>query len=277
MERKGVNMANRRKRPRNIYSKKRKINYKKLIIAAVAVVLISFGIFKVGKGAFTTISAFMSKSFSTEQQSASGKQFDINEENQKQKKYTILVDAGHGGYDIGSESSKNYEGSPNNVYEKDIALQISKKVTAKLSQYEDVQVIMSRSDDTLVSLDDRTAIAASQNVDAFISIHLNAEAGGNSAYGVETYYRKNSEEASIELANMVQSSMVSYVQARDRGTMPANYEVLRETTMPAILIETGFISNPEEEKKLSNSKYQDQMAEGIAQGVLSYLDKINKK
>lgn len=272
--------GNNRKNNINRSSKKRKLNKQKIIILALAIGILSFGIGKVSKGVSEFIKGMGTKNVSAQGSQNDGKQFDLNSEKSNvQKKYTILVDAGHGGNDIGTEgyANKKDKSDKNNVFEKDIALKIAKKVASKLSNNKDVQVIMSRTEDKYISLLDRIDFANSQNVDLLVSVHLNAETGGNTASGLETYHRRNATDGSDELAKIVQQTIVSYIDVRDRGVREENYDVIKAVKMPAILIECGFLTNPKEEKKLLTDKYQDQLAEGITQGVLSYVDSKGKK
>ena len=145
-------------------------------------------------------------------------------------------------------------------------------VASKLSKQNDIQVTLSRTDDKYIALGDRATKANNENVDLLVSIHLNAEYGGTSAYGLETYYKKGATDGSDKLADAVQKSIISYIDVRDRGIREDNFQVLRESSMPAILIECGFLTNAEESKKLIEPQYQENLTEGIAQGILSYLD-----
>ncbi|MEF9991058.1 MAG: N-acetylmuramoyl-L-alanine amidase [Romboutsia sp.] len=257
--------------------RKRKLNPLKLVIVLVAIGVFLFGVGKFSKGIYDALSNIGTKKISTENQNSTEKQFDLGEEKKKvNAKYTVLVDPGHGGNDIGTESSRNVKNGSNNVYEKDIALEIAKKVASKLSKYNDIQVMITRTDDKFISLINRMNLANTSDVDVSVSIHLNAESGGNTATGVETYYRKNANDGSKELAKLVQETIISYVEARDRGTREENYDMVKGVTMPAVLVECGFLTTPDEEKKLRNDKYQDQLAEGIAQGILSHLDSKSK-
>ena len=106
----------------------------------------------------------------------------------------------------------------------------------------------------------------------FVSLQLNSEYGGNTANGVEIYYKESELYNVDELARYVQDSIVSYVGLKDRGVGVGNFGVLRSATMPAIIIKCGFITNPEEEKKLTDDKFINEFTEGIAQGILSYID-----
>lgn len=281
MDWKGESMSKRNSRNItyiNKPKKRRKLNPIKIIILIMVLGALIFGVTKLSKGIYSFLSNLGGKAPISNEETNSDKQFDLEDEKGTlKKKYTILVDPGHGGHDIGTESSRNIENGKNNVYEKDVALEIAKKVASKLSKQNDIEVIISRTDDTFVSLLDRMELANSRNVDLSVSVHLNAESGGNTAAGVETYYRRGATDGSKELAEIVQSSIISHVEARDRGARAENYDMVKGVTMPAILIETGFLTNPEEEKKLTSNKYQDQLAEGIVQGILSYLDNIAKQ
>jgi N-acetylmuramoyl-L-alanine amidase len=244
--------------------KKRRINKKKLTILILGLIVVLFTIFKLTQGLFILISNIKPEKEVVENVD------DLPVE----KKFTVLIDPGHGGNDVGTESSKNVENGLNNVYEKDVALEISKKVVSKLSKYNDIEVLVTRNDDTYLSLTERINFANSSDIDASISIHLNAQAQGNDAQGVETYYKRDVDDGSKALAKAVQSSIVSHIDTRDRGIIAKNYDMVIGVKAPSILVETGFLSTPEEEKKLTNSDYQEQLAEGIVQGILSYLDKL---
>ena len=199
-------------------------------------------------------------------------QYDLDDEKKQQsKKYNIVVDAGHGGNDKGSIDSTE------TVYEKDIALQIAKKVASRLGRESDVNVIMTRTEDKYVSLEERAEIAKKANADALISIHLNAQKKYGDANGLETWYRNGATDGSKELANSVQQTTASYVEIMSRGILRNSFEILRETTMPAVLVECGFITNVSDMKKLKDPNYQDMLAEGIMQGTLTFLDEKNGK
>ena len=205
-------------------------------------------------------------------QTSSKGQYDMNDEKkERSKKYNIVVDAGHGGNDKGSLDSTE------TVYEKDVALQIAKKVASRLGRESDVNVVMTRTEDKYVSLEERADIAKRANADALISIHLNAQKKFGDANGLETWYRGGATDGSKELAASVQQTTTSYVEIMSRGILRNNFEILRETTMPAVLVECGFITNVSDMKKLKDPNYQDMLAEGIMQGTLSFLDAKNGK
>ena len=187
------------------------------------------------------------------------------------KKYTILIDPGHGGNDKGTIANDKI------TFEKDITLKVGALVAQKLTKQKDVQVIISRNEDKYVSLADRAKLANEQGVDALVSIHLNGQTGGTDAFGLETYYTKEKNDGSYELAKQIQETITSYIDVRDRGVKPERFQVLLQSKMPAVLIECGFLSNDEEAKKLKDEAYQESLAEGIAQGILTYLDTNSKK
>ncbi len=273
-EKRGINKSK--------HNKKRRINKKKLAIVIVASIVILFAGFKLTQGAFGVIANIQksivvnnnkdkTKDVTTEQKSL--EQFDLESEvaNNQNKKHTIFIDPGHGGNDVGTKV-------PNTeIFEKDINLQIAKKVATILSKQSDVYSIISRTEDKYLSLSQRADMANSQKSDVMVSIHLNALPGDNKADGIETYYTEGETNGSKELAQSIQSTMTSYVQSRDRGVKTERFQILLECDMPAVLIEAGFITNPNEAKNLQDEKYQDQLAEGIAQGILAFLDKNSDK
>ncbi|RDY24998.1 N-acetylmuramoyl-L-alanine amidase [Romboutsia maritimum] len=257
---------------RKISSKKGRINKKKLILLLILIGIFLFCMMKSTQGISKIVKNITSKNIDSQEQVVKEDQFNLEEENKKvEKKYTIVVDPGHGGNDKGTQSKHT------GVYEKDIALQIGKKVANKLSREKDVQVLITRTEDKYVSLSDRAKLANDQNADVLVSIHLNAESGGDSANGIETYYKDASVDGSDTLAQMVQETIVSYIKVKDRGIKGDVFEVIRESNMPSVLVECGFLTNPSEEKKLVEEKYQNSLSDGIVQGVLSFLDKNSKK
>lgn len=255
--------------------KKTRINKKKLLVLVVFILIITFGLFKafqvISKGASvakdnveTLITAVFGEGEDTSKVDED-KQFNLEDETiTEEKKYVVYIDVGHGGTDTGYKTKAG-------VTEKDLDLQISKLVSSRLSSQGDVSVIVSRNADTNLSNRQRVEDANKQNADLFISIHMTGN-DDTTAQGVQTFYRVEANDASDELATLVQKSVTAYVDLKDRGVTPFTFDVLQGNNMPAILIQCGFLSNPEEEKKLVNSKFQKDLAEGIAQGILSFLD-----
>ncbi|UCD84034.1 MAG: N-acetylmuramoyl-L-alanine amidase [Deltaproteobacteria bacterium] len=216
----------------------------------------------------------------------------------------IIIDPGHGGHDPGAIGKRGLK-------EKDVVLSVSKLLEKKLKERLDIEVSLTRRDDTFIPLDQRAPFANTQNADLFISIHANASPR-RAAYGVETYYLSltNDEEAlkvaarenatstkkisdlqyiladliltynvneSPILAKFMQESLVStlkesYSQIKDLGVKKAPFYVLINVKMPAVLVELSFISNPREEKRLRSERYQEILADGIFQGIKEYIE-----
>ena len=176
------------------------------------------------------------------------------------KKYKICIDAGHGGKDSGAVNG--------NYYEKEAALMIACKLGKALA-LAGVEVIYTRKDDSNVELEERTAFANKNAADYFISIHLNA-AANKQANGIETFAYSEGSTAH-KLAGAVQKELISKTGAADRKVKTANFYVLRKTAMPAILVETGFISNDVEAKALFTDGYQTIIANAITKAVLNFL------
>lgn len=173
---------------------------------------------------------------------------------------TIVVDAGHGGNDHGTTGKRGTD-------EKDITLLTAELLKSKL-QSAGAKVIMTRESDVYVALKNRVSISNHADADAFISIHYDATTD-KSVSGITTYYTKSSQK---ELAQYVQKGLKRKVDLRDRGAQPGNYYVLRENESNAILIELGFLSNPNEERKVTTDYYREQATLGIYQGVVNYFN-----
>ena len=215
----------------------------------------------------------------------------------------VVIDPGHGGRDTGAIG-------PHGVREKDVALAIARTLAERLREL-GFTVVLTRKDDTYVSLDERTRIANEARADLFVSVHCNA-ARSRKLAGVETWTlnvasdryatrlatfenadaertvsdlrliladlatRANTTDAR-ELAQSVQESLVRTLRSRvgrvgDHDVKHALFYVLLGARMPAILVETGFISNPVEESRLRTRKYQASTAEAIARGVKEFVD-----
>ena len=195
----------------------------------------------------------------------------------------VYLDAGHGGYDPGA----SYFG----ISEKSLTLAIQSRVKAKL-EAEGYQVVTTRTSDTYVDLTDRSRAANASESDIFVSIHINAS-GSSAAQGIETYYYQPYAEypsrinatyhanptrlsMSDTLANAIQSSLINATGAQNQGVKRQTFAVLRETTAPAVLLELGFLSNPQEAARLNTSAYQETLANAIVAGIKSYYEKEAK-
>ncbi len=220
----------------------------------------------------------------------------------------IVIDPGHGGHDTGTLG-------PTGLEEKEVVLDVGLKLKKLLEQRTGCEVIMTRSDDTFIPLEERTAIANEKSADLFVSIHANASAD-KSARGIETYYlnftsnpdalevaaRENatSQEAvhqlqdlikkiamtekieeSQDFARQVQREVYTHVTKvsgaqRDRGTKKAPFVVLIGANMPSVLAEISFLSNPRDERLLKKSDYREKIAYALYQGILDYAKNLGE-
>jgi N-acetylmuramoyl-L-alanine amidase len=218
----------------------------------------------------------------------------------------IVVDPGHGGHDSGAVG-------PSGVQEKDVVLAIGLKLRELIREELGLDVVMTRSTDVFIPLEERTAIANKVNADLFVSVHANA-ALNRSAAGIETYYlnlaktdkvaqlaaKENGtslEKVSVlqailfdlmanyklndsaHLANEVQKALHkkargSYGDVRNLGVKQGPFYVLVGATMPSILVETAFVSNAQEEARLKDPAYQELTAEGIVEGIRVYISSL---
>ena len=174
-------------------------------------------------------------------------------------RYLVVLDPGHGGKDPGAIGL-------NNVQEKDVILPISRYVAQYLEQ-QGVKVLMTRTSDYFISLQGRTDMANRAGADLFVSIHANAVGKGRSEVnGFEIYYF-----GSPALSQIIHRNVMGAVSIGDRGVRQARFYVLRNSRMPATLVETGFVTGYEDNPKLTNPAFQQQMAQAIARGILEYL------
>ncbi len=174
----------------------------------------------------------------------------------------IVIDPGHGGPDVGA--------TRNGVYEKDIVLSVSKQL-GRILQQMGYAVMYTRTEDIDLDLEPRVQIAENARASAFVSVHVNSlSANASQVNGVETYHAPGASLGK-SLAEFVHEQIITSTGATDRGVRSARFHVIAKTSMPAILVETGFITNPSESAKLVNSAYQERMAEAIARGVDQFL------
>lgn len=216
----------------------------------------------------------------------------------------IVIDPGHGGHDTGTIG-------PNGLYEKDLVLDVSKRLGKLLEARLGADVVFTRRDDTFIPLETRTSIANQEQADLFVSVHANSSHDPD-ARGVETYYlnftsspdalevaaRENADsdksihelqdlvkkialkekiEESREFAADVQQSLHSGLAAkapgeRDRGVKKAPFVVLIGANMPSILAEISFISNPGDERRLRSPEYRQRIAESLYRGIARYVN-----
>lgn len=174
----------------------------------------------------------------------------------------IVIDAGHGGHDPGAVKNK--------VTEKSIALKVAKLVEAKL-QKAGANVLMTRSNDTYPTLEQRTEYAKKHYAEAFVSIHVNAATA--SAKGAETYFDSSANANSAEsksLATYIQNNIVKRADMVDRRVKDERFYVIRNQNIAAVLVELGFITNSDDFKKLTSDAYLEIYAESIYQGLVEY-------
>ena len=231
-------------------------------------------------------------------------------------RFTLVVDAGHGGHDAGAKGAFSYEKNIN----LNVALAFGRLVEDNCP---DVRVIYTRKTDVFVPLHRRAEIANKNKADVFISIHTNALPAGHVARGLETYtmgmrrsdeklsaamrensvimiekdykeryegYDPNSPEStimfeflhdrnmskSVELAKLVQSCVCATATRQNKGVKQDVFLVLRETSMPACLIELGFITTADEEQYLNKAENVDKIAQGIYQAFVTYRKKYDE-
>jgi N-acetylmuramoyl-L-alanine amidase len=177
----------------------------------------------------------------------------------------IVLDAGHGGTDEGAKI--------NAFMEKKISLQTA-LLTKKHLEELGYRVLMTRSRDVFLPLQRRVSIANKTKGSLFVSLHFNSSPSPD-AQGIEIFYFDSKEmwrtRASKRLANCILYRLIDQTEAISRGIKQGNFHVIRETDMPAVLVEGGFITNKEERGKLRDKEYLDRLAVGIAQGIDKYM------
>lgn len=178
------------------------------------------------------------------------------------KPFILVVDAGHGGRDLGASGRKSHE--------KELTLKIAKQVSKKIRrQCKNVIVIPTRTEDEFIALEDRAGMANFFNADLFLSIHINS--APTYAQGTETFiYRKSADRRSELFARLIQQAYEQQAQRVNRGVKRANFVVLRETRMPGVLTELGFISNAKEEKFMRSRKGRKKLVNSIASAFEAY-------
>jgi N-acetylmuramoyl-L-alanine amidase len=170
---------------------------------------------------------------------------------------TVIIDPGHGGHDNGGQWGR--------VYEKHLALDTAYRLESKLKAM-GYQTVMTRRSDYFVSLPQRVSIANRYRNAIFISLHYNYT-WKQDVSGLETFY---STEQSRSLASFVHHGMIRRTRTVDRKVKYARFYVIRNTTLPAILVEGGFVSNTAERNRMKSGWFRDLIAQGIADGVQRY-------
>lgn len=172
----------------------------------------------------------------------------------------VAIDPGHGGADPGAVGIGD-------IHEADLVLPIAQQVAALLER-QGIQAVLTRSSDVEIDLEPRVQTAEQVQADLFVSIHANSVGMERpEVNGTETYYYSSGEQ----LAEVIQSNIVSGVGTNDRGVRQARFYVLRRTSMPAVLVETGYVTGSEDAPRLADPNFRNQMAIAIARGILQYI------
>ena len=174
--------------------------------------------------------------------------------------YVVVLDAGHGGSDPGA---KSIDGR----WEKDFNLAIVRKVRELLPDSPELRLVLTRDDDTYPTLDERIELANFLGADLFISVHANSH-NSRSVNGTETYYK---HEYSLALAQIMHRHILQATGFKDNGVRTAEFKVIKYTTMPAVLLEVGYLSNSQNASRLFNATVQKRVAEAIVKGIREYL------
>lgn len=180
----------------------------------------------------------------------------------------VVIDAGHGGQDVGAIGDSGQ-------YEKNFTLSVAKKVVNLLEQEPQIQVYMTRADDSFISQESRyrPKYANKLNADLFISIHGNTFSDSNVS-GTETfYYHENSQT----FAKAIQKHVAEATGFKDRGTTKKDLFVVKDTKMPSALIEVGYLTNPQDESKMWTDDFQNRVATSIVEGIKDYRAELEKQ
>lgn len=203
------------------------------------------------------------------------------------KIYTVIIDPGCGGTDSGNPGTGN-------TMEKTINLQVGLKLQAALeAKYPQVQVVMTRSDDSTLDTARRVSIVNASGGDLAISLHCDYFAGSSQRRGVTTYYRQpegeegttSQEESgaqktpslskmSQQIAQTLQSLAAEALQTEDRGIVSESYDILTETTVPTVLMEMAYLTDAEDYNKITDDSYQESLAAALADGIYQELQSL---
>ncbi|WP_277350511.1 N-acetylmuramoyl-L-alanine amidase [Bacillus sp. RO2] len=177
----------------------------------------------------------------------------------------VFIDPGHGGTDPGAVG--------NGLQEKNLTLQIGTRVRDMLvNEYNDVSVLMSRTGDQTLSLTQRTNAANAWGADFLLSVHINA--GGGTGY--EDFIYPGVGAPTTTYQNLIHEEIMKLVNFRDRGKKTANFHMLRESNMPALLTENGFVDNAEDAAKLKTASFIENVARGHVNGIERSFDLTRK-
>ncbi|MCP3030419.1 N-acetylmuramoyl-L-alanine amidase [Halobacillus sp. A1] len=210
------------------------------------------------KVSYKDSSAYVAGSIVKENKSSNIKSASASKGNLRGK--TIVLDAGHGGFDPGAIGR-------NGTYEKTLTLQTAQNLKSTLEQ-NGASVVMTRTNDSYLSLSARTALSNASSGDVFISVHYNSVPATNRATGINTYFYNDSTQT---LASNIQSGLINSTGLSDRGIANGNFHILRNNQKPSVLVELGFISDVNEEKTVNSSGFQSKASQGITNGLINYF------
>lgn len=183
----------------------------------------------------------------------------------KKSQPTIILDPGHGGTDEGAKIRS--------LMEKKLTLKAAYLIKKQLETL-GYHVIMTRWRDIYTSLSKRVDVANQRTPSLFVSIHFNSSKA-TTAKGIEVFYheskQKNRAASSKKLASSILSNLIVHTEATSRGVKAGNFHVIRETKMPAVLVEGGFLTNSEERNLIATQDYLEKIAKGVAKGIDGYL------
>lgn len=183
--------------------------------------------------------------------------------------YLVVIDAGHGAHDPGTNTDK--------LLEKDIVLDVTLRLDAILKS-RGITTCLTRSDDTFLELEDRIAIANSKKAALFISIHVDyyedPSVNGSTTYYYHADRLSTGNLTELDYASVIQEELIKSADTRDRGIKKQNYAVLRLAEVPAVLVEMGYINGNVDAALLASPDFRQKAAEGLANGIERALDRI---
>ena len=179
----------------------------------------------------------------------------------EQEKYTVVLDAGHGGEDGGTVEQT--------ATEKEINLAVVLKMR-ELLENQGICVVLTREQDIFIKLEERVRVANGEKADLFVSIHCNYYEKDSSIYGLECYYCKGAEDGKY-YAERILDTIEKSGEIVSRNAKPSGYYILKNTTVPAVLVETGYLSNYNERNQLISREYQGKLAQELVEGIVEGL------
>lgn len=180
----------------------------------------------------------------------------------EQEKYTVVLDAGHGGEDGGTVEQT--------ATEKEINLAVVLKMR-ELLENQGICVVLTREQDIFIKLEERVRVANGEKADLFVSIHCNYYEKDSSIYGLECYYCKGAEDGKY-YAERILDTIEKSGEIVSRNAKPSGYYILKNTTVPAVLVETGYLSNYNERNQLISREYQGKLAQELVEGIVEGLE-----